>query len=267
MDLQLTDRVALVTGASKGIGLAIARTLHAEGAKVIATSRKLGPELDELAGPRLVHVPADLMDRSAPAMLVERAVEEFGGLDILVNNAGGPPPGVTIPRGSFADASGGDWEAVFRFNLFAVVETIRTALPHLVSRGGSIINVSSANARQPSSMNVDYGAAKAALTNMSKALSEEYAPQGVRVNTVSPGPVRTPWWTDEGGAADVIAGFTGSDRETVLEQLAPQMMNLTTGRLVEPEKVADAVALLASPRSASTTGADIVVDGGLLKQI
>jgi NAD(P)-dependent dehydrogenase (short-subunit alcohol dehydrogenase family) len=87
------------------------------------------------------------------------------------------------------------------------------------------------------------------------------------VNTVSPGPVRTPWWTDPGGAADVIAGATGTDRTTVLEKMAPEMMALTTGRLVEPQEVADAVALLASPRSASTNGADIVVDAGMLKAV
>ncbi len=116
-------------------------------------------------------------------------------------------------------------------------------------------------------MNVDYNAAKAGLNNLTKALSEEFGPQGIRVNTVSAGPVRTAWWTKEGGAADIIAAQAGTDRDNVMNSVAPQMMNLTTGRLVDPQEIADAVALLASPRSASTTGADFTVDSGFLKAV
>ncbi|XRQ09370.1 SDR family NAD(P)-dependent oxidoreductase, partial [Actinomadura welshii] len=260
MDMQLAGRVAVVTGASKGIGLAVTRTLLDEGARVVAVSRKPGGDLDAFAGPNLLHVAADLMDPDAPALAVERAVEVFGGLDVLVNNAGGPPPGASLPRFGFGALADDDWRDVFEFNLFAVVRTLRAAMPHLLkSDAASVVNVSSGNARRPGPMNYDYNAAKAALTNLTKGLSEEYAPQGVRVNTVSPGPVRTAWWTEEGGAADIIAGATGSDRDAVLEGGAAEMMSLTTGRLVEPQEVADVVALLASPRSKSTTGADFAV--------
>ncbi|MFD9486008.1 SDR family NAD(P)-dependent oxidoreductase [Streptomyces sp. NPDC059991] len=265
MDLQLSGRSALVTGASKGIGLAVVRTLLDEGARVVAVSRRTSPELEKLARPELVHVAADLMDPEAPARVVARTVEEFGALDILVNNAGGPPPGVSLPRTSFLDAPDADWAAIFEFNLFSAVRAVRAALPHLLAGGGAVVNVSTALARQPAVGNAEYGAAKAALTNFTKVLSEEYAPQGVRFNTVSPGAVRTAWWTEEGGAADVIAAMAGSDRDTVMDTLAPQMMNVSTGRLVTPEEIADAVALLVSPRSGSTTGADFVVDGGYLK--
>lgn len=190
----------------------------------------------------------------------------FGGLDILVNNAGGPPPGITLPRGSFLDAPVEHWQAMFEFNLFATVRAVRAAIPLLLERGGgAIVNISTANARQPSPMNVDYGAAKAALSNLTQALSEEFAPLGIRVNTVSPGPVRTPWWTDEGGVGDLLAAQAGTDRETALATLAPELMGLSTGRLADPQHVADAVALLVSPRSASTTGADFAVDSGYLK--
>jgi NAD(P)-dependent dehydrogenase (short-subunit alcohol dehydrogenase family) len=133
--------------------------------------------------------------------------------------------------------------------------------------GGAIVNVSTGSARQPAPMNVDYSASKAGMNNLTKALSEEFGPQGIRVNTVSPGPVRTAWWTEDGGAADILAAQSGTDRETVLDTGAPQMMKLTTGRLVEPQEIADVIALLVSPRSASTTGADFVVDGGFLKEI
>ncbi|GAA2905346.1 SDR family oxidoreductase [Streptosporangium fragile] len=268
MDLQLSGKVAVVTGASKGIGLAVTRTLLAEGARVVAASRKSGAGLDELAGDGLVHVPVDLMDPEAPGRVVARAVEEFGGLDILVNNAGGPPPGVRLPRFSFLAPTDEDWREMFEFNLFSVVRAVRAAIPAMLRRGGgAIVNVSSGSARQPAPMNVDYNAAKAGLHNLGKALSEEFGPQGIRVNTVSPGPVRTAWWTEEGGAADIIAAQAGTDRDTVMDSVAPEMMKLTTGRLVDPQEVADVIALLVSPRSGSTTGADVAVDAGFFKAV
>jgi len=264
MDLHLSDRVAVVTGASKGIGLAITRTLLEEGARVVATSRSRSPELDELAGD-LIHVPADLMDPQAPSEVVARAAEAHGRIDVLVNNAGGPPPGVRVPHGGFLERSDDDWRGVFEFNLLTAVRASRSALPHLIDSGGTIVNVSSGSGRQPSPFNLDYAAAKAALINLTKSLSEEFGPQGVRVNGVCPGPVLTPWWTDAGGAADAFAAQTGSDRDTVLSTLAPEMMQLTTGRLVEPQEIADAVAFVASPRAASITGTELVVDSGFLK--
>jgi NAD(P)-dependent dehydrogenase (short-subunit alcohol dehydrogenase family) len=265
MDLDLTGRVAVVTAASKGIGLAVARTLLEEGACVVATSRRRSPELDELGGD-LVHVPADLMEPWAPAEVVARAIAAFGRLDILVNNAGGPPPGATLPRFGFLDLTDEDWRDMFEFNLFTAVRACRAAIPHLMQRGdGAIVNVSSVHGRQPSGVNVDYGAAKAAMINLTKALSEEFGPLGVRVNGVCPGPVRTPWWTDDGGAADIMATATGADRESILGTVAPEMMRLTTGRLAEPQEIADAVAMLVSPRSASTTGTEVVVDSGMIK--
>lgn len=267
MDLELNDKVAVVTGASKGIGLAVVRTLLEEGARVVATSRNRSAELDALSGD-LLHVPADFMDAGAPAHVVSRAVEQFGGLDVLVNNAGGPPPGTKMPQFGFLDLTDDGWREMFEFNLFSAVRACRAAIPPLVDRGGgTIVNVSSGHGRQPSAINVDYGAAKAAMINLTKALSEEFGPQGVRVNGVCPGPVRTPWWTDEGGAADIMAAQTGTDRESVMSTLAPEMMQLTTGRLAEPQEIADAVILLASPRSGSTNGTEIVVDSGWIKTI
>jgi NAD(P)-dependent dehydrogenase (short-subunit alcohol dehydrogenase family) len=268
MDLQLSGKVAVVTGASKGIGLAVARTLLAEGVHVVAASRRRTPELDALAGSDLVHVSVDLMEPDAPGKVVAMAEEAFGGLDILVNNAGGPPPGIKLPRSSFFDASDADWRAMFELNLFSAVRAVRAAIPLMLERGGgAIVNVSSGLARQPSPVNVDYGSAKAGMSNLSKVLSEEFAPQGIRVNTVSPGPVRTAWWTDEGGAADIIAAQAGADREHVMATLAPEVMRLSTGRLADPQEIADVIVLLVSPRSASTTGADFVVDSGFLKAV
>jgi NAD(P)-dependent dehydrogenase (short-subunit alcohol dehydrogenase family) len=265
MNLELHDRVAVVTGASKGIGLAVTRTLAQEGAKVVAASRTRTPDLEAL-GDRVLHVGVDLMDPDAPAEVIDRAVEAFGGLDILVNNAGGPPPGAPIPHSGFLERSDAEWEAVLAFNLLTAVRACRAALPVLREReGASIVNVSSAVGRQPQAFNIDYAAAKGAMTTLTKGLSEEFGPLGVRVNGVAPGPVLTPWWTEEGGAADAIAGMVGAERDAVMTTLAPEMMALTTGRLVDPQEIADAVVWLASPRSASTTGAEFVVDGGMLK--
>ena len=267
MDLQLDGRIAMVTGASQGIGLATALTLRAEGARVAAVSRSLSLELEAAMDHALVHIPADLSTGDGPAAAVAATVERFGGLDVLVNNAGGPPPGVTMPRFSFDDLADDDWTAMLDFNLLSIVRAVRAALPHLLVSGGSIVNVSSTHAHVPSGVNVDYGVAKAGVNNLTQALSEEFGPRGVRVNTVSPGPVRTPWWTKDGGAADVLAQATGSDRDTVLDKSAAVMMNLTTGRLIDPQEVADVIVLLASPRSASTTGSDVIVDAGLRKAV
>ena len=263
MDLLLTDRVALVTGASKGIGLAVARTLAEEGARVVAASRSLTPELAALD---VLHVTADLTDPAAPAAVVAAAAEAYGGIDVVVNNAGGAVTGSPLPHAGFLTRGDDEWAGIFEFNLHAVVRMCRAALPLLVARGGgAIVNVSSANARQPSPFNAEYSAAKAALTNLGTALSEEFAPQGVRVNTVSPGPVMTPWWTDPGGAAERFGAMVGADADAVLTKVAPEMMGVSTGRLATAQEIADAVAYLASPRAASTTGSDLVVDGGLLK--
>jgi NAD(P)-dependent dehydrogenase (short-subunit alcohol dehydrogenase family) len=264
MDLQLNGRVAVVTGASKGIGLAIVRTLLGEGARVVAASRTPLPPLDG----ELLHVPVDLMDPAAPAEVIARAAEVYGGLDILVNNVGGPPPGDRLPHAGFLSRDDAEWQAILEFNLLSAVRACRAALPLLLERGsGSIVNVASVVGRQPAPMNLDYGAAKAAMLNLTKGLSEEFGAAGVRVNSVSPGPTLTPWWTDAGGAADIVAGWAGTDAGSVVSTLAPAQMQLTTGRFVTPQEIADAVALLASPRSASTTGAEWVVDGGMLKAL
>ncbi|MEV0381873.1 SDR family oxidoreductase [Nonomuraea sp. NPDC050643] len=264
MDLQLSGRVAVVTGATKGIGLAVTHTLAEEGAHVVAVSRSRTGDLPD----KVVHVAADLMDPEAPARVMARAVEEFGGVDVLVNNAGGPPPGATLPRAGFMTPGDADWRAMFEFNLFSPVRMIRAAVPLLLERGGgAIVNVSSTLAKQPGAINVDYGAAKTALLALGKSLSEEYGPQGIRVNTVTPGATLTDWWTKPGGAAEVFATLAGSDRDSVISEVAPAMMKLATGRLVRPQEVADAIVLLASPRSGSTTGAEFVIDGGQLKEI
>lgn len=262
MELNLKDKVAVVTGGSKGIGLATARALAAEGARVVVGSRRPSAELDQLrrsAGVTSLEV--DLAAPDGPAELVAGAVREHGGIDILVNNVGASEPSASI-----IDADDDLWQRIFDITFFSAVRATRAAIPMLLERGGgSIVNVSSLNARLPSPMIAPYSAAKAALTNLSTALSEEFAPQGIRVNTVSPGPVRTPMWTAPGAFADVIAAQAGTTADDVLDRVLPESMSISMGRIGTAEEVADVVAFLVSDRAAYVTGADHVVDGGLFK--
>ena len=268
MDLGLAGKVAVVTGGSKGIGFAVTRALLDEGARVVAASRKPSPALTALAGANLRHIALDLRDPSAPGRVVAAAATEFGGLDILVNNVGGPPPGASMPRTSFLAVTDEEWLAMLEFNLLTTVRAVRAAVPLMLARGGgAIVNVSTVHAHHPMTMNVDYGAAKAALNNLTKALSEEFAPRGIRVNTVSPGPVLTETWTAPGGAADILATHLGTDRDTIIAKVVPERMNLSTGRLATPTEIADAILLLAAPRSANTTGAEVTIDSGFRKAL
>lgn len=262
MDLHLDGKVAVVTGASKGIGLAVAEALCREGARVVAGSRTETAELAALRGTYGLSVVAvDLATSDGPAELIASAVERHGGLDVLVNNVG-----AGSARAGFLAVDDDEWRRIFDTTFFSAVRASRAAIPALRARGGgAIVTISSINARLPFPMVVDYSAAKAALTNLTKALSEEFAPEGIRVNAVSPGPVRTPFWTDPGGTADAVAQATGTDRDRVLDEVLPQMMGISTGRVSEAHEVADLAVFLASDRAGNITGADYVVDGGQLK--
>ncbi|MEU4119173.1 oxidoreductase [Kitasatospora sp. NPDC028055] len=260
MDLNLSGRVALVTGASKGIGLAVTQALAAEGVRVAAVARGVIGPLTDLA-PQVHPVAADLTTVDGPAAAVEEAVSRFGGLDILVNNVGAVRP----RPGGFRSVTDEDWLQALTVNFLAAVRTTRAALPHLIDRGNaSIVTVSSVNAFLPDPAVIDYGAAKAALTNFCKALSKEVGPLGVRVNTVSPGPVATGLWLGEDGVAATVAKASGAEPEDVARTAAAQSV---TGRFSRPQEVADLVLLLAADRSGNVTGSDFVIDGGLVQTL
>ena len=258
MDLHLSGKVAVVTGASKGIGLAVTRALAAEGVSVVAGARSVN-NLSELDVDTPVHgVAVDLTRPDGPARLIEETISVLGGLDILVNNVGSVRPHV----GGFLTITDEDWISALTVNLLAAVRTTRAALPYLLERGSAtIVTISSVNAFLPDPMIIDYTAAKAALTNFSKALSKELGPKGIRVNTISPGPVSTPLWLGPGGVAAVFAEAGGSEAAAVAEQAAAGSV---TGRFTAPEEVADLVLLLASDRAGNVTGSDFVIDGGLI---
>jgi NAD(P)-dependent dehydrogenase (short-subunit alcohol dehydrogenase family) len=261
VDLGLAGHHALVTGASKGIGLAIARALAAEGASVTTGSRGTSPELEDLVAQGNVHaVQADLSTPSGPAELVQAALEH-APLDVLVNNVGGVTPRLE----GFGAVTDEQWEATHNLTFMAAVRTTRAALPGMLEAGrGSIVTTSSVNASLPDPAVIDYSASKAALTNFCKALSKEVGPAGVRVNTVSPGPVSTALWLGEGGVAATVAGAVGGDPEEVARRAAG---DAATGRFTTPEEVAELVVLLAGDRAGNVTGADFVIDGGLISTI
>jgi NAD(P)-dependent dehydrogenase (short-subunit alcohol dehydrogenase family) len=255
MDLGLNGRTAIVTGASRGIGLAVTRGLVAEGVRVTAGARKSSAELSGLAGTGMVRVVrVDLAEPGEPARLVAAAGDR---IDILVNNVGAAP----ARPGGFGEITDEDWQASLTLNLMAAVRTIRAALPLMVAAGkGAIVNISSVNAFLPDPAVMDYSAAKAALANFSKSLSKQAGPNGVRVNTISPGPVATDLWLGDRGIAATVSRATGARPQDVQKQATQQIV---TGRFSRPDEVADLVLILASDRTANVTGADITIDGGL----
>lgn len=260
MDLDLTGKTAVVTGASRGIGLAVTRLLIAEGVRVVGASRTETAELKE-SGAHFVS--ADLGTPQGAQTLAERALAELGGVDILVNNVGA---GDDIALGGFLATDDAQWQYIFELNLFGIARVTRALLPSLLERRGNVVNISSMTARIPSTGPVEYAAAKAGLNAFGKALAEEFGPQGVRVNTVSPGPTRTSIWEAEDGFGARLAASNGvGHREFVAG--VPQLMGLTTGRLVEADEVAATVVFLTSDRAASVVGADYVVEGGGIKTV
>jgi NAD(P)-dependent dehydrogenase (short-subunit alcohol dehydrogenase family) len=256
MDLQLRGKTALVTGASRGIGLAAVRTLVDEGVTVVAAARHVDGELASLP---VQAVALDLATADDAARVVDEAVSRVGGIDLLVNNVGFVRP---RPDG-FVSVSDDDWLATFNLDLMSAVRTTRAALPSLIERSGAIVTVCSVNATLPDPLVVDYSAAKAACLSFFKSLSKEAGPLGVRVNTVSPGPVATDLWLGTGGVAETVAG-TGGDPNAVAEKVAA---GAATGRFTQPDEVAALVAFLASPRVGNLTGADIIIDGGTVPTI
>src|SRR5437879_13773119 len=229
MDLHLSGKAAVVTGASKGIGLAITQALADEGVSVAAGARNASDELSQVAARAPVRpVLTELTTPAGPAHLVREAVTAFGSLDVLVNNVGAVRPHVE----GFLSFGEDDWERALSINLLAAVRTTRAAVPHLLERGqATIVTICSVNAVLPDPTIIDYCASKAALMNFSKALSKEVGPRGIRVNTISPGPVSTALWLSDDGVAASIARATGGQADAVAKQAASQSV---TGRFTTP---------------------------------
>lgn len=260
MLIDMTGEVAIVTGGSRGIGRAIAEAFGRSGANVVICGRneaRLRTAAEELSrlGPECIGLVADVSSSSDLEALATRTIERFGRIDVLVNNAGEAPRG----EGLLTDDA---WQEHFDQYLLSVVRASRAVLPIMQSQGrGSIINISSGTAHEPSFASIARGVVKAGVTNFSKGLANRVARDGVRVNTVSPGLVWTPErLTAPGAIGDQLAQRTGLPAIEALEKYAAE--NIPLGRFVQPEEVANLVVFVASSLASGIVGSDLRIDGG-----
>ncbi len=254
---ELKGKIALVTGGTKGAGRAIAERLLHAGATVVITARN-APEADT----GMHFIPADLSKAEGAKKVVGEVLTTYGRLDILVNNLGSS----ATPAGGFAALTDEDWETTLQANLLAPVRLDRGFLPQMIERkSGVIIHIASIQGKLPLyDSTLPYAAAKAGLRNYSKSLSNEVAPKGVRVLTVSPGWINTTASIDWLGEIARNANSTIQEaRQSVMDALG----GIPIGRPAEPEEVADLVGFLVSPRAGYLTGTEFVIDGGTVPTI
>ena len=252
MDLALTDKVALITGSSRGLGLASARALVAEGCRVCICARG-GERLAEAAleveavarKPNMVAaVQADVSTAAGVDRVVEHTVGTFGGLDILVNNVG------RAGGGDLLDTADADWQAAFDETMFPAIRASRRAVPHMRQRGGGVILMIASIYGREAGGRMTYNAVKAAEISLAKSLAQQLAPMNIRVNSIAPGSILFPggsWYKRQQADPDGIAEFIRRE--------------LPFGRFGRPDEIANVVAFLASARASWISGASIVVDG------
>jgi NAD(P)-dependent dehydrogenase (short-subunit alcohol dehydrogenase family) len=254
-DTEFSGRTALVTGGTRGIGKGIADRLRAGGATVLVAARSVpeGTSDDVIA--------ADVSTSNGVAALAAEALDRVGGIDILVHNVGGSGQ----HEGGAVALTDDDWQSAFEQNLFGAVRLDRAILPGMVERGdGAIIHVTSLQRHMPLPTTLPYAAAKAALTNYSKALANELAPKGIRVNAVCPGFIETE-------AARAMVEEIASINDVTLDEARAQIMDsiggIPLGAPGRPVDVGELVAFMVSDRAAYITGAEYVIDGGSLRAV
>jgi NAD(P)-dependent dehydrogenase (short-subunit alcohol dehydrogenase family) len=244
MNLGLRDRVCLITGSTGGIGLAAARMLADEGARVVTNGRGEAPDVGEA-----LHLRADLAEAGAAAGVVAETERAFGRIDVLVNNVGS----VYIAR--FDEVTDEQWDELWELNVMSYVRTIRASLPGMRERrAGVIVNVSSTAGKRPSTGMPNYSVTKAAVLSLSRLVADTYAADGIRCNAVTPGPTATDAWLGDGGLAD-----QQGERDAVLQKVAA---GRPLGRLAEPEEIAAVIVFLCSERASYVTGAAWSADAG-----
>jgi 3-oxoacyl-[acyl-carrier protein] reductase len=269
LDLGLSGRACVVTGASRGIGRATARRLCAEGADVLLVARgeeQLIEAADECAaagetgGGRAESLVADVADPAATDRIVREANGRLGQVDVLVNNAG------SARWRDLDEVPDEDWYAAWELNVMAPLRLMRAAAPGMRERGwGRIVNVSSSAGKRPSASMPEYSVAKAAELSLSRLFADRYAPHGVLINAICPGPVKSELWMDEGGLLDQSKEMGGhSSREEALDVAGSKR---PIGRLAEPEEIAGAIVFLCSEHASYTSGAAWSVDGGTVQVI
>jgi NAD(P)-dependent dehydrogenase (short-subunit alcohol dehydrogenase family) len=256
-DLQVSGLRALVTGGTKGVGEAVVARLRDAGAKVLTTARS---GVDHSAD--AMFVAADVTSAESCATIAGAVRKRLGGVDIMVHVVGGS----SAPAGGFAVLDDEVWQRELNLNLLAAVRLDRALLPGMIEQGsGVIVHVTSIQRQLPlPESTIAYAAAKAALSNYSKGLSKEVSPKGVRVVRVSPGWVET-------SAATVLVGRlaakAGSDEQAARQELMKALGGIPIGRPSKPSEVADLIAFLVSPRAASITGSEYVIDGGTIPTV
>lgn len=257
MSKEFAGKRVLVTGGTRGIGLAIVKRLHAAGAEVIATARSIPEALPEGAG----FIQADVSIPEGVDHIVQQTLEQLGGLDILINNVGGSS---TSTAGALA-LTDEDWQTTFTANLFSSVRLDRGFLPYMAEQqSGVIVHISSIQRKLPGIMTMPYSAAKAALVNYSKNLATQFGPKGIRINTLAPG------FTETEAAERLIARMAeqaGTDYTAARQQLMDELGGIPLGRPAKPEEVAELAAFLASDRASYITGCEYVIDGGTIRTV
>ncbi len=257
MDLGIKDRVALITGGSKGLGFAAARSLATAGCRIALVSRtqadleKAAATLTREAGVEVVGFAADLTDAAAPKRVVDATVKRFGQVDILVNSAG------AAPAGSLEQLTEEQLEGALRLKLYGYMRMIRAVLPVMRPRKwGRIINIGGMSGRSPGANGVAVGLNNFGIATMTKSVADAAAPDGILVTVVDPGPIAT-----ERQEA-LMRGLAEKQGKSVEQVKAERDAKVPLGRIGRPEEVADLIAFLASERAGFITGTSIIVDGG-----
>ncbi len=252
MDLKLNNKVAIITGASRGIGRAIAQVLSGEGARLVIAARSAEglEEVRKSCPTEVATVAIDLRDVDAAQRVIGIAVEKFGGVDILVNNAG------ATKRGDFLQLSEDDWQDGFALKFFSTVRCSRAAWPLLQASRGAIVNIVGVGGRTGSAEFSIGGAVNAAMLNLTKVLADRGIKDGIRVNAINPGDVATDRLTKR------VAQYAADHAVSLADAATQIVATIGIARFGQPEEIARVVAFLASPQAAYCQGAIIDVDGG-----
>jgi len=260
MDLQLNGKIALVTGASRGLGFATALTLAREGCRVAVNSRSeenanaAAEKIASKTGSQVIGLAGDVSEPSIPEKLIAETVEAFGGLDLLFTNAGGPP------AGAFESFDEETWQKAVELSFMSHVRLIRAALPHLQeSDTASVLTVTSVSVKQPIANLVLSNSIRAATVGLTKSLAIELGKDGIRFNSILPG------WTDTERVQDLMAFRAKNNSTTIDEEIHKQAAESPLGRMGQPEEFANAAVFLLSPAASYITGVMLNVDGGMYK--